>query len=121
MISFFLADVRKVCTEPFSCKKSLAVVTCLKQDMAGRKILDLTRVLAIRKDSSSVMPERGARPRQIDGPHVLKRQAGKKVVNPQRQPFELWRRVLWHRASFAVSLGLFQNHTRRALRAAALD
>jgi hypothetical protein len=32
----------------------------------------------------------------------MKRHAGKKVVNPQRQPFEFVRRDLWHRASFVV-------------------
>jgi hypothetical protein len=29
----------------------------------------------------------------------MERHAGKKVVNPQWQPFELLRRDLWHRAS----------------------
>jgi hypothetical protein len=42
------------------------------------------------------------RPRQIDGPHVVKRHAGKELVNPQWQPFELLSRDLRHRASFAV-------------------
>jgi hypothetical protein len=33
----------------------------------------------------------------------MKRYAGKKIVNPQWQPFELVRRDLWHRASFMVN------------------
>jgi len=41
------------------------------------------------------MPERV--PRQIDCPHVIKRHAGKKVVDPQWQPFELLRTDPWHR------------------------
>jgi hypothetical protein len=32
----------------------------------------------------------------------MKRHAGKKVMNPQWQPFELSRRDLWHRTSSAV-------------------
>jgi hypothetical protein len=35
---------------------------------------------------------------QSDGPHVMKRNAGQKVVNPQWQPFEFLRRDLRHRA-----------------------
>jgi hypothetical protein len=50
-----------------------------------------------------VQRDAGAPSRQIDGPHVMKRHAGKKVVNPQWQPFELLRRDLWHRASFVVN------------------
>jgi LytS/YehU family sensor histidine kinase len=45
----------------------------------------------------------GARTRQIDNPHVMKRHAGKKVVNPQWQPFELFCRDLKHWASFVVN------------------
>ena len=30
-------------------------------------------------------------PRQIDGPHIMKRHAGKKLVNPQWQPFKFLR------------------------------
>jgi hypothetical protein len=41
--------------------------------------------------------------RQIDGPHVMKRHAGKKVVNSQWQPFELLCRDLGHRAPFVVN------------------
>lgn len=35
-----------------------------------------------------VQRDAGARPLQIDGPHVMNRHAGKKVVNPQWQPFD---------------------------------
>jgi len=56
--------------------------------------------LSVRKNSSKVTPERT---RQIDGPHVMKRHAGKKVVNPQWQLFELLCRDLGHRASFVVN------------------
>ena len=58
--------------------------------------------LVVRKNSSSVMP---ARARQIDGPDIMKRHAGKKVVNPQWQPFELLCRNLGHRACFVVNEG----------------
>jgi hypothetical protein len=40
----------------------------------------------------------GAPPWQIDGPHVVERHAGQKVMNPQGQPFELVGRDLWHQA-----------------------
>src|SRR5262249_39065315 len=40
----------------------------------------------------------GAYPWQIDGPHIMQRHAGKKVVDPQGKPLELLRRDLWHRA-----------------------
>ena len=35
-----------------------------------------------------VQRDAGERPLQIDGPHVMNRHAGKKVVNPQWQPFD---------------------------------
>jgi hypothetical protein len=43
----------------------------------------------------------------------MKRHAGKKVVNPQWQPFELLRRDLWHQVSFAVSPILARTGTKR--------
>src|SRR4029077_8396925 len=46
-----------------------------------------------------IQRDAGAHPRQIDGPHVMERHTGKKVVDPQWQTFELLRRDLWHRAS----------------------
>src|SRR5260370_37365888 len=49
-----------------------------------------------------IQRDAGARPRQIDGPYVMKRHTSKKVVNPQWQPFELLCRDLGHRASLAV-------------------
>jgi hypothetical protein len=48
-----------------------------------------------------------ARPRQIDRPHIMKRHADKKVMNPQWQPFELLCRDLGHWASFVALLLLF--------------
>lgn len=60
--------------------------------------------LAVRKNSSSVMPER---PRQIDRPHIMKRHAGKKIT--QWQPFELLCRDLGHGAVFvAFALAVFR-------------
>jgi len=50
-----------------------------------------------------IQSDAGARSRQIDGPHVMKRHAGKKVVNPQWQPFELLCRNLGHPASLVVN------------------
>src|SRR5262249_44981995 len=44
-----------------------------------------------------VKRDAGAYPWQIDSPDVMERHAGKKVMNPQRQPLELLRRDLWHR------------------------
>src|SRR5262245_55791563 len=46
-----------------------------------------------------IQRDAGAHSRQLDGPHVMKRNAGKKVMNPQWQPLKLLRRDLWHRAS----------------------
>src|SRR5271169_1696403 len=60
-----------------------------------------------RRPQELIQRDAGARPRQIDGPDIMKRHAGKKVVNPQLQPFELLSRDLRHRASFVTLLLLF--------------
>jgi hypothetical protein len=49
--------------------------------------------------------------RQTDGPDVMTWNAGKKIVYLQWQLFELLRRDLWHRASFAVLLLLLSKIT----------
>jgi hypothetical protein len=59
-----------------------------------------------------IQRDAGACPRQINGPRVMKRHAGKKVVNPQGQPFELLDRDAWHGTFLVVSFLLFFVHSR---------
>src|SRR4029077_10036043 len=70
--------------------------TDIQERAHDRRRCEQTRVCNPRK---LIQRDAGACPRQIDGPHIMKRHAGKKVVDPQWQPFELLRRDLWHRGS----------------------
>jgi hypothetical protein len=66
-----------------------------------------------------IQRDAGARPRQIDRPHIMKRRAGKKVT--QWQPFELLCRDLGHGAVFVALPLLFFDSSRIAHRTEAVD
>jgi hypothetical protein len=74
--------------------------TGVQERAHGRRARERTRAC---RPQELIQRDTGSRPRQIDGPHIMKRHAGKKVVNPQWQPFELLRRDLWHRVPFVVN------------------
>src|ERR1700730_16096669 len=83
--------------------------TDVQEHAHGRRQCAQTRACDPRK---LIQRDAGAHPRQIDGPHIMKRHAGKKVVNPQWQTFELLCRDLRHRASSVTLLLLFFDLSR---------